>query len=378
MEYLSTEVLNGAPVKLFEVEHVRGDLGVDAVARLVTPPYVLAWPSQGKCSFYAGGAKRLDLARTRVWAHTMKSYSDVGWNISDPAAQTFSFIVRVTDMEEGLTADGHKSLKSGEETAKCEWLAGTFAGFETNNKNVCGDAVYKDHDGSVCYYGVAASLAGLQEPRNRRRAAIIAGQLQQLPRLKKWSDEELDILFAHAAANYPYRNWRLCIETLVEFGHDRRSVAACASMFALYADDFGVKKVTLEELNEARRANMMGRELVLQTTFVAEARDRLATAVVEVGAEVDAIVEYDTEFFVRFRKEKIAEEIKRLSDDRPKVFARAGQGLMREPPAVSSASALSSAWRRPADATWPPTAVAHLARRTLVFSGKCHELRRNQ
>ncbi|CAH0367688.1 unnamed protein product [Pelagomonas calceolata] len=375
MEYLSAELLNGAPVKLFEVEHVRGDLGVDAVARLVTPPYVLAWPNQGKCSFYAGGAKRLDLARARVIAHTMKSYSDVGWNISDPAAETFSFIVRVTDMEEGLTADGHRSLKSGEETAKREWLAGTFARFGTNNKNVCGDAVYKDHDGSVCYYGVAASLAGLQEPRNRRRAAIIAGQLQPPPRCKMWPDDELDILFAHAEANFPFRNWKLCVETLVEFGHASRSVAACSRMFSRYADDFGVKRVTREDINEARRANMMGRELVLQTQFRAEAKDRLATAVVAVGAEVDAIVEYDAEFFVQFTKEKIAEEIERLRDDRPEVYARAGQGLMQEPQPVSSASALSSGWRRPADATWPPTAVAHLAGRTLVFSGKCLEVR---
>jgi len=380
MEYLSTELLNGAQVKVFEVEHVGGDCGVDAVARLVTPQYVLDWRNQGidKCSIYAGGAKRVDLARARVTAHTMKSYSDIGWDISDPTAQTFSFIVRVTDLEEGLTADGHRSLKSGEETAKREWLAGTFAGFGTNNKDVCGAAVFKDHDGSVCYYCVVASQAGLQEPRNRRRAAIIAGRLQLPPRYKMWSDEELDILFAHGAANYPFRNWKLCVEVLVEFGHGRRSVAACAGMFSKYADDFGVKKVTREDLNEARRANMMGRELVLQTEFRAAAKERLATAVVEVGAEVDAIVEYDAEFFVQFTKEKIAEEIKRLSDDRPLVFARAGQGLMQEPQPVASAPALSSGWRRPADATWPPTEVRHLARRTLVFSGKCHELRRTQ
>ena len=47
----------------------------------------------------------------------MNSYSDIGYDISDPAAETFSFIVRVTDLEERLTANGRMSVKSGEETA---------------------------------------------------------------------------------------------------------------------------------------------------------------------------------------------------------------------------------------------------------------------
>lgn len=122
-------------------------------------------------SLYCGAARDPKCARDMIYKHTW-TYGDKGWrDLAHGDANVFSVVFKVSDLGDlEQDAEIRDVKEKGAEQTFRVLIERLFPQFEPNNINICGASVFRDEDGSCCYYVCFAARAAKCYPRDLRLA----------------------------------------------------------------------------------------------------------------------------------------------------------------------------------------------------------------